>query len=183
MGIRRTPRPARPHHRRQESTLPTATVVVLAEVDDVEINIPDSDIEIDVYARRAAGARTCRKFHGRCASPINPRHRGGLPGRALAVAEQTARHVHFARAAVRNRTTETPERIGGKRRSSRLPANAPRKSARTNYPQSRVTDHRIGVSSYNLPVVMDATSTLLSRTLTRDEGGQAILGRHGYDDE
>jgi peptide chain release factor 1 len=51
-----------------------------------------------------------------------------------------------------------------------------------NYPQSRVTDHRIGISSYNLPVVMDGDIDMFIEELsTRDEAGK--LSSAGLDDD
>jgi peptide chain release factor 1 len=51
-----------------------------------------------------------------------------------------------------------------------------------NYPQSRVTDHRIGISSYNLPVVMEGDIDMFIEELsTRDEADR--LSASGVDDD
>ena len=50
----------------------TATVAVLAEVDEVEVNIPESDINIDVSVPPALAGRTCRRMPPPCASPTSP---------------------------------------------------------------------------------------------------------------
>jgi peptide chain release factor 1 len=51
-----------------------------------------------------------------------------------------------------------------------------------NYPQSRVTDHRIGYSSYNLPVVMDgAIDQFIDQLSTQDESER--LAATGVDDD
>jgi peptide chain release factor 1 len=51
-----------------------------------------------------------------------------------------------------------------------------------NYPQNRVTDHRIGVSSYNLPAVMDgAIDQFIDELSTRDEADR--LASSGFDEE
>jgi len=51
-----------------------------------------------------------------------------------------------------------------------------------NYPQSRVTDHRIGLSSYNLPVVMSGDIDMFIEELsTRDEADRLSSGED--DDE
>ena len=79
----------------------TATVVVLPEVDEVEIEIPDKDIEIDVYrsARRGRPERAEERHRRAHPSPAHRPHRA-VPGRALAIAEPPARHVDLARALV-----------------------------------------------------------------------------------
>jgi peptide chain release factor 1 len=51
-----------------------------------------------------------------------------------------------------------------------------------NYPQNRVTDHRIGVSSYNLPAVMDGSiEQFIDELSTRDEADR--LASSGFDEE
>ena len=51
-----------------------------------------------------------------------------------------------------------------------------------NYPQNRVTDHRIGYSSYNLPTVMDgAIDQFIDELSTRDESER--LASTGVDDD
>ena len=51
-----------------------------------------------------------------------------------------------------------------------------------NYPQNRVTDHRIGVSSYNLPAVMDGSiEQFIEELSTRDEADR--LASTGGDDD
>jgi peptide chain release factor 1 len=78
----------------------TATVAVLPDVEDVDIQIPDKDIEIEVYRSAGAGRQNVQK------NSTAVRIRICLPawwcsaGRAQPTAKQTARHVHLARAAV-----------------------------------------------------------------------------------
>jgi protein subunit release factor A len=50
----------------------TATVAVLAEVDEVEVNIPETDIEVEVYRSSGAGGQTCRRTPRRSASITSP---------------------------------------------------------------------------------------------------------------
>ena len=59
----------------------TATVEVLAEVDEVEIHIPESDIKIDVYKSAGAGGQNVQKNSTAVRITHLPTgHRGGLPG-------------------------------------------------------------------------------------------------------
>ncbi len=50
----------------------TVTVAVLAEVDDVEIHIPESDIEIEVFRSAGAGGQNVQKNSPPCGSTTNP---------------------------------------------------------------------------------------------------------------
>ncbi len=92
----------------------TATVAVLAEVDDVEIDIPESDIRVDIYRSAGAGGQNVQKNSTAIRITHLPTgHRGGLPGRALAASEPAARHEHLARAPLRPGRAKTPRRAGG----------------------------------------------------------------------
>ncbi|MEI6291126.1 MAG: peptide chain release factor-like protein, partial [Chloroflexota bacterium] len=52
-----------------------------------------------------------------------------------------------------------------------------------NYPQSRVTDHRIGVSSYNLPVVMDGDIEIFIEKLSNRDEADKLSVSSDDDDE
>ena len=111
----------------------TATVAVLAEVDEVEIDIPEKDIKMDVY--RSAGRRRAERAEELDRRPPDAppdRDRGAMPGRALAAAEPHAGDEHPARPAVRDRAGEAAGRARtppAARRSAA--ASAPRRSAPT----------------------------------------------------
>jgi peptide chain release factor 1 len=149
----------------------TATVAVLAEVDDVEIEIPDSDIRVDVYKSAGAGGQNVQKN----ATAVRITHfptgivvacqdeRSQLQNRIRAMSILRARLYEIEEEKQRQEQEETRRsQVGSGERSEKI---------RTyNYPQSRVTDHRINVSSYNLAAVMDGDiDTFIDELATRDE--------------
>jgi peptide chain release factor 1 len=150
----------------------TATVAVLAEVDEVEINIPDSDIRMDVYRSAGAGGQNVQKN----ATAVRIIH---IPtGIVVACQDERSQLQNRLRAMsiLRARLYEMEE----EKRSAEIDAN--RKSQvgtgersekiRTyNYPQSRVTDHRINVSTYNLTGFMTGAllDDFIDELATRDE--------------
>jgi peptide chain release factor 1 len=134
----------------------TVTVAVLAEVDDVEIDIPDSDIEIDVYKSAGAGGQNVQKNMTAVRIHHKPTgiivacqdERSQLQNRLRAMSVLKARLYEMEQEKRQNELDATRRsQIGSGERSEKI---------RTyNYPQSRVTDHRINISSYNIAGVME----------------------------
>ncbi len=134
----------------------TITVAVLAEVDDVEIQIPDSDINIDVYKSAGAGGQNVQKN----ATAIRITH---LPtGMVVACQDERSQLQNKMRAMsiLKARLYEMEEQKkmeeeAATRRSQIGSGERSEKIRTYNYPQNRVTDHRINLSSYNLSGVLD----------------------------
>jgi len=133
-----------------------ATVAVLPEVEDVDIKINDDDLKIDTMRAQGAGGQHVNKTE----SAIRITH---LPsGIVVAVQEDRSQHKNRAKAmkmlraklydAQRSkldaeRAADRRGQIGSGDRSERI---------RTyNFPQGRVTDHRINLTLYKLPQVME----------------------------
>jgi peptide chain release factor 1 len=149
----------------------TATVAVLAEVDDVEIDIPDKDIKMDVYKSAGAGGQSVQKNSTAVRLTHLPTgmvvqcqdERSQLQNRTRAMSILKARLYELEEAKRRAEIEENRRtQIGTGERSEKI---------RTyNFPQSRVTDHRINVSSYNLAGVLDGDiDDFIEELATRDE--------------
>lgn len=149
----------------------TATVAVLAEVDEVEVDIPPGDIRMDVFKSAGAGGQNVQKN----ATAIRLLH---LPTGIIVTCQdersQTQNRLR-AMSILRARLYEIEEEkrrneIDSERRSQVGSGDRSEKIRTYNYPQSRVTDHRINVSSYNLPVVMDGDiDQFIDELATRNE--------------
>jgi peptide chain release factor 1 len=150
----------------------TATVAVLAEVDEVEINIPESDIRMDVYRSAGAGGQNVQKN----ATAVRITH---LPsGMVVACQDERSQLQNRLRAMsiLRARLFEMEEEkrnaeIDENRRSQVGTGERSEKIRTYNYPQSRVTDHRINLSTYNLTGFMTGAllDDFIDELATRDE--------------
>jgi peptide chain release factor 1 len=161
----------------------TATVAVLAEVEDVDVEIPESDMKIDVFRSSGAGGQNVQKN----ATAIRITH---LPtGMVVAVQDERSQLQNKLRAMsiLRARLYEIEEE---KRRStqdadrrSQVGTGERSEKIRTyNYPQNRVTDHRINVSIFNLPAVMEGgIDQFIEELSTRDEADR--LSASGVTDD
>jgi peptide chain release factor 1 len=134
----------------------TITVAVLAEVDDVEIEIPDTDISIDVYKSAGAGGQNVQKNSTAIRITHHPTgmvvacqdERSQLQNKMRAMSILKARLYEMEeQKKIAEEVATRRSQIGTGERSEKI---------RTyNFPQNRVTDHRVNVSSYNLNGVLD----------------------------
>lgn len=130
----------------------TVSVAVLPEVEDVEVDIKDNDLRIDTYRSGGAGGQhvnttdsAIRITHlptGIVVTCQDERNQHKNKDKAMKVLK-TKLYDHYESIAKKEYTENRKTQVGSGDRSERI---------RTyNYPQGRVTDHRIGMSLYSLP--------------------------------
>jgi peptide chain release factor 1 len=161
----------------------TATVAVLAEVDEVDVEIPESDMKIDVFRSSGAGGQNVQKN----ATAIRITH---LPtGMVVAVQDERSqlqnklRAMSILRARLYEIEQEKRRNTQDADRRSQVGTGERSEKIRTyNFPQNRVTDHRINVSIFNLPAVMEGNiDQFIEELSTRDEAER--LSATGVDDD
>ncbi len=134
----------------------TATVAVMPEIDDVEITIDERELEITAEFSAGPGGQHMQK--NATAARVVHKPTG------LMVKIQTERSLtqnkRLGIAIIQARLQEMEEAkqhaaVAADRKSQVGTGDRSEKIRTYNYPQGRVTDHRIGFSIYNLPAVMD----------------------------
>ncbi|MBN1681749.1 MAG: peptide chain release factor 1 [Anaerolineae bacterium] len=149
----------------------TATVAVLAEMDDVEVDVNTSDLQIDTYRSAGAGGQNVQKNETAIRITHLPTgivvacqdERSQLQNKQRAMSILRAKLYDIEQQRIRDeQDAARRSQVGSGDRSEKI---------RTyNYPQNRVTDHRIGLTSHNLPTVMDGDlDAFIDELATREE--------------
>src|SRR5712672_1819560 len=133
-----------------------ATVAVLPEVEDVDIKINDADLKVDTMRSGGAGGQHVNKTE----SAIRITH---LPsGIAIVVQEERSQHKNRAKAMAMLRArlydAEKQKRDSERAAERRGQVASGDRSERIrtyNFPQARVSDHRINLTLYKLPQIME----------------------------
>ncbi len=155
-----------------------ATVAVMAEADEVELNLNPEDIRVDVYRASGAGGQHVNKTE----SAVRLTH---IPtGVVVTCQDEKSQHKNKARAMkvlasrilqaeqdkVHNeQAADRKAQVGSGDRSERI---------RTyNFPQGRLTDHRINLTLYSLEKVMEGDLTTIIDSLTSHAQAEALKGQ------
>ncbi len=155
-----------------------ATVAILAEADEVELDINPEDLRIDVYRASGAGGQHVNKTE----SAVRITH---IPtGVVVTCQDEKSQHKNKARAMkvlasrllqaqqdkVHNeQAAERKALVGSGDRSERI---------RTyNFPQGRLTDHRINLTLYSLEKVMEGEITAIIDALVSHAQAEALKGQ------
>lgn len=148
----------------------TATVAVLPEPEEVELNIRQEDLRIEFFHSRGAGGQNVNKVTTAVRITHLPTgitascqdERSQLRNRMKAMAVLRARLLdHEQRKRMENIDKERRMQVGTAERAEKI---------RTyNFPQNRVTDHRINLSFHNLQEILDGELDELIDALSTKE--------------
>ena len=156
----------------------TATVAVLPQVEeDADVEINPSDLQVDTYKSSGAGGQYVNKTE----SAIRITH---VPTGIVVASQQErsqiqnrAKAMEMLRAMLYDRKRrEAEEAMGSMRRSQVGTGDRSEKIRTYNYPQDRITDHRINQNFGNIRGVMDGDMGHIVEELLKDERARALAG-------
>ncbi|WP_169084462.1 peptide chain release factor 1 [Paenibacillus sp. PL91] len=145
----------------------TSTVAVMPEVEDVEVEILDKDIRVDTFCSSGAGGQSVNTTK----SAVRVLH---VPTGIMATCqdgksqnENKAKALAVLRARISDvRRQEEEAKYAGERKSKVGTGDRSERIRTYNFPQSRVTDHRIGLTLHKLDSVMNGDLTEVISSLT-----------------
>ena len=147
-----------------------ATVAVLPESDAVELDIDPKDIQIDTFRSSGAGGQKVNKT----SSAIRVTY---LPtGLVVECQDERSQYKNKDRALkilysrlLDEKQAEQDEKIAGARREMVKSGDRSERIRTYNFPQGRVTDHRIGLTLYKIDAIMDGDlDELIDALITAD---------------
>jgi peptide chain release factor 1 len=153
----------------------TATVAVLPEAKDVEVDVNPGDLRIDIFHSGGAGGQNVNKV----ATAVRITHiptglvvvcqdeRSQLRNRQKAMAVLNARLLEAER-------TKQENEVSAERRTQVGTGERAEKIRTYNFPQDRVTDHRIGITMHNLPKIMEGGLDELIDAVAASEQAKAL---------
>ncbi len=156
----------------------TATVAVLPEPDEVDLHVDEKDLRIEVFGASGHGGQHIQKN----ATAVRVIH---IPtGLVVVCQDERSQHRNRQRALqiLRARLLDMEQRkqqeeIEATRRSQVGSGERAEKIRTYNFPQDRVTDHRIGLTLYNLQAVLDGELDPIIDALLEHEQARLLEGR------
>lgn len=155
----------------------TATVLVMPEVDDIDIDIKESDLKIDVYHSSGAGGQSVNTAN----SAVRITH---LPTNTVVTCQNERSQLKNKDKAMKllrikmydNLQQEKEQMVGSDRKTKIGTGDRSEKIRTYNYPQNRVTDHRIGFSTMSLDRVMDGELDPIIEALITEDLKRKLAG-------
>jgi peptide chain release factor 1 len=153
----------------------TATVAVLPEADEVDVDISSDDLRIDIFHSGGAGGQNVNKV----ATAVRITH---IPTGIVTVCQDERsqlRNKNKAMAVLRARLLDIEkmkqeEEMGQERRSQLGTGDRSEKIRTYNFPQDRVTDHRIGLSLHNIEGILEGNLDELIDALATDDRARML---------
>ncbi len=153
----------------------TATVAVLPEIDEVEIQIDSNDLEIVAYGASGPGGQHMQKNATAIRVTYKPTGMVVACESERSQAQNKVRALSILRARLYEQERRKQEAEVAQARRSQVGTGERSEKIRTyNFPQNRVTDHRAGLTLHQLPSVLDGVIDPFIDELTAQEQARQL---------
>ena len=155
----------------------TATVLVMPEVDDIDIEVRDCDLRIDTYCASGHGGQGVNTTPSAVRITHLPTNTVVTCQNQRSQIQNKAEAMEVLKARLYQMELEKQEQEVGSERRNKIGTGDRSEKIRTyNYPQNRVTDHRIGFSTMQLERVMDGEIDDIIEALITEDQARKLRG-------
>ena len=155
----------------------TATVLVMPEAEEVEVDVKESDIKIDVYRSSGAGGQHVNTTD----SAVRMTH---IPTGIVVTCQNERSQIKNREKALQilktriyeQKLQEEEAKLGSERKNKIGTGDRSEKIRTYNYPQNRITDHRIGFTTKQLDRVMEGAMDEVIEALIMEDQKRKLAG-------
>ena len=155
----------------------TVTVAVIPEAEDVDVQIEQKDLRIDTYCSSGPGGQSVNTTYSAVRITHVPTNEVVTCQDERSQLKNREKAMKILKSRLLEKEREKQEAAQAQERRSQVGTGERSEKIRTyNFPQSRVTDHRVGISAYQLDAVMDGDIDQFIDALTAKDNAERLQG-------
>ena len=155
----------------------TVTVAVIPEVEDVDVQIEQKDLRIDTYCSSGPGGQSVNTTYSAVRITYLPTNEVVTCQDERSQLKNREKAMKILKSRLLEKEREKQDAAQAQERRSQVGTGERSEKIRTyNFPQSRVTDHRVSISAYQIDAVMDGDIDQFIDALTAKDNAERLQG-------